>query len=128
MLKSVKMGAVALLLAFTYQPTPAKADAAQLVASICDYVASNDKNRLRSKLSDSGIRLRNIYDGVKCNGQSLLRFAMSSGADGAGEFIAKQLPGSTLGAPEADGKTVIAWAEANGFGGSATAAAIKERL
>nr|WP_035481357.1 DUF3718 domain-containing protein [Gallaecimonas xiamenensis] len=127
-MKSVKLGAVTLLLAFAYQPTPASANAEQLVASICDYVASNDKNRLRSKLSDSGIRLRNIYDGVKCNGQSLLRFAMSSGADDTGEFIAKQLPGSSLGAPEADGQTVIAWADANGFGGTATAAAVKERL
>ncbi|WKE66135.1 DUF3718 domain-containing protein [Gallaecimonas kandeliae] len=127
-MKVLKMGAVALLLAFTYHPTPASANAEQLVASICDYVAANDKNRLRSKLSDSGIRLRNIYDGIKCNGMSLLRFALTSGADDTGEFIAKQLSGSSLNAPEADGKTIVAWADANGFGGSATIAAVKERL
>lgn len=127
-MKSVKLGAAALLVAMTYHPAPAHAGAQQLVASICNYVAANDKNRLRSKLSDSGIRLRNIYDGVKCNGESLLRFAMSSGADNIGAFMAKKLPGSTLAKPEADGKTVLQWAQANGFGGSKTAAEIKDRL
>ncbi|WP_115719948.1 DUF3718 domain-containing protein [Gallaecimonas mangrovi] len=128
MFKAVKVGAVAIVMASAFHTTPARADAAQLVASICNYVASNDKNRLRSKLSDSGIRLRNIYDGIKCNGLSLLRFSMKSGSDATGEFIAKQLAGSTLSAPEYDGKTVLAWAQANGFGSSGTAATIKERI
>ncbi|WP_341502968.1 DUF3718 domain-containing protein [Gallaecimonas sp. GXIMD4217] len=127
-MKTMKIAAVAMLVGVAWQPAPAHANAEQLVASICDYVAANDKNRLRSKLKDSGVRLRNLYDGVKCNGESLLRFAMTASADDVGEFMAKKIPGSTLAEPEADGQTVLAWAEANGFAGSATAAAIKDRI
>ena len=36
----------------------------ELVASICDYVAADDKNRLRKKLDDSRLKLRNIYDDI----------------------------------------------------------------
>ena len=94
----------------------------QLAASMCDYVAADDKNRLRKVLSDHRLRLRNIYDGVVCNGESLLRHAFKSNAADVGEFIAKQLPGSTI-ADSGD----IAWAEANGFSASPLLAVLKER-
>ena len=59
----------------------------QLAASMCDYVKADDKNRLRKILSDNRLRLRNIYDGVICDGLPLIRFAVKSNAAGAGEFI-----------------------------------------
>ena len=94
----------------------------QLAASMCDYVAADDKNRLRKVLSDYRLRLRNIYDGVICNGQSLIRHSFASNAADVGEFIAKQLPGSAI-ADSGD----IAWAEANGFAASPLLAVLKER-
>ncbi|MDP2714494.1 DUF3718 domain-containing protein [Rheinheimera sp.] len=94
----------------------------QLAASMCDYVAADDKNRLRKVLSDYRLRLRNIYDGVICNGQSLIRHSFTSNAADVGEFIAKQLPGSAI-ADSGD----IAWAEANGFAASPLLAVLKER-
>jgi len=109
-------------------PAARAGDADQVVASLCDYVASNDKNRLRDKLKDAGIRLHTIYDGVRCNGMSLLRFAMDRKAEDAGEFIAKKLPGSLLSKAEDDGNTVLVWAETNGFGQSGVAMTIRERL
>ncbi|QSX30686.1 DUF3718 domain-containing protein [Shewanella cyperi] len=108
--------------------TPAMADTDQLVASICDYVKSNDKNRLRKKLKESRVKLRNVYSGISCDGISLLRTAYVANAADVGEFIAKRLSAAELGAAEADGKTIEAWAEANGHGGSPITAAIKERL
>ena len=94
----------------------------QLVASICDYVAADDKNRLRKKLDDSRLKLRNVYDDISCGGNSLLRHAMASNATSAGEFIVKQLPKNKL-ASSGD----YEWASANGHGASAIAAAIKDR-
>ncbi len=94
----------------------------QLAASMCDYVAADDKNRLRKVLSDYRLRLRNIYDGVVCNGNSLIRHAFKSNAADVGEFIVKQLPGSAV-AASGD----IAWAEANGFGASPLLAVLKSR-
>lgn len=94
----------------------------QLAASMCDYVAADDKNRLRKVLSDYRLRLRNIYDGVVCNGDNLLRHAFKSNANDVGEFIAKQLPGSAI-ADSGD----IAWAEGNGFAAAPLLAVLKER-
>ncbi|SEI08751.1 Protein of unknown function [Rheinheimera pacifica] len=94
----------------------------QLAASMCDYVAADDKNRLRKVLSDYRLRLRNIYDGVVCNGESLIRHAFKSNAADVGEFIVKQLPGSAVGA-----SGDIAWAEANGFAASPLLAVLKSR-
>ncbi len=108
--------------------TPALANQDQLGANICNYVVSDDKNRLRKKLKESRVKLRNIYDGVSCNGDSLLRVAMKSGSNAVGTFVAKRLPVSDLGKAEADGQTIIAWAESNGHAGSEITSAIKSRI
>ncbi|SHI24811.1 DUF3718 domain-containing protein [Ferrimonas marina] len=99
----------------------------QLAASVCDYVASDDKNRLRRKLKDHRLKLRNIYDNVQCEGVSLLRLAMIKDAQDVGVFIAKQVPKRTLTEPESDGATVLQWAESNGHGGSQIVQEIGER-
>lgn len=94
----------------------------QLAVSLCEYVAANDKRGLRKKIKSSRIKIRNIFDGIMCNGNNLLRHAIASNAVDAGEFIVKNLPKSKL----ADGSD-IAWAESNGHGGSALIGAIKAR-
>ncbi|MDP5136681.1 DUF3718 domain-containing protein [Rheinheimera baltica] len=94
----------------------------QLAASICDYVAADDKSRLRKVLSDYRLRLRNIYDGVVCDGESMIRYAFKKEAADVGEFIVKQLPGSSI-----SGSGDIDWAESNGFSASPLLAVLKSR-
>lgn len=94
----------------------------QLALSMCDYVAADDKNRLRKVLSDNRLRLRNIYDGVVCNGESLIRHAFRSNAADVGEFMVKQLPAASI---SASGD--IGWAESNGFGSSPLLAVLRAR-
>ena len=106
----------------TLVAAPAAVADDQLAASMCDYVAADDKNRLRKVLSDYRLRLRNIYDGVVCNGESLIRHAFKSNANDVGEFIVKQLPGSAVA-----GSGDIDWAEGNGFAASPLLAVLKER-
>ncbi|MGX9461754.1 DUF3718 domain-containing protein [Shewanella sp. A14] len=120
--------AIAALIAASFVSAPAIADTEQLVANICDYVKSDDKSRLRKKMKESRVKLRNIYTGISCDGSSLLRTAYKSNAADVGEFIAKRLPTSDLAAPEADGKTILDWASANGHDASVITAAIKDRL
>lgn len=108
--------------------TSVMAESDQLVANICDYVKANDKNRLRKKLKENRVKLRNIYSGVSCDGNSLLRTSLNAGSNDVGEFIAKRLAASELSTPEADGKTILDWAEANGHGASPITAAIKDKL
>ncbi|ALQ07013.1 MULTISPECIES: DUF3718 domain-containing protein [Pseudoalteromonas] len=93
----------------------------QLAVSICEYIAADDKNRLRSKLKSSRVKIRNIYDAIQCNGNNLLRHAVASNAVGTGEYIVKNLSKSSL----ADGAD-IAWAEGN-HAGSPLIAVIKDR-
>ena len=99
-----------------------------LVANICEYVKSDDRNLLRKKLKESRLKLRQVYDGIKCDGHSLVRFAMVSGANESGEFIVSRLPSSQLEKAESDGMTVQAWAESHGHGSSPITAALKERI
>lgn len=121
--------ALAALIGFSYVSVPTTAVAADpLVASICDYVKANDKNRLRKKLKESRVKLRQIYSGVSCDGISLLRTAYGANANETGEFVAKGLSATELSAAEADGMTIQAWAEANGHGASPITAAVKARL
>lgn len=99
---------------------PAQAD--DLLQSICNFVQADDKGRLRKKLKTAKVKLRNIYDGVTCNGLNLLQFAMKSNAQNVGTYIVKRLPSNKL-----SGGEDLSWASANGFGDSEIAAAIKER-
>ena len=94
-----------------------------LVVSICNFVAADDKNRLRKKLRSSKVKLRNIYDGITCDGMSLLQFAMKRNAVNVGEYIVKRLPSGKL----AKGLD-LKWADENGFSDSAITTAIKERI
>jgi len=120
--------AIAALIGSSFVSVPAIADTDQLVANICDYVKSDDKNRLRKKMKESRVKLRNVYSSISCDGSSLLRTAYKSNAGNVGEFIAKRMPSSDLAAPEADGKAILDWASANGYDASEITTAIKDRL
>lgn len=101
---------------------PAKSDVGAALAGICDVVASDNKSRFRKKIKEAGIKLRNIYDGISCGGQNLVRYSMTKGAQKTGTFIVKRMPGSHFaGSGDAD------WASANGFGDSDIAKAIADR-
>ncbi|NRA62350.1 MAG: DUF3718 domain-containing protein [Psychrobium sp.] len=108
-------------------PYSAPSQADQIATSICGSVASDNKSRLRSQLRSNKLKLKKIYKGFSCNGQSLLRFAMSNNADTVGPFIAKRLSKSILVKKESDGVTPYEWALANSKGDSATALAVKSR-
>ncbi|NKF49638.1 DUF3718 domain-containing protein [Shewanella sp. WXL01] len=120
--------AVAAAIVASSVSAPVVANTDQLVANICNYVQSDDKNRLRKKLKESRVKLRNIYSGVSCDGSSLLRTAYNANASSVGEFIAKRLSSKELNAAEADGSTILQWADANGHGGHSITAAIKEKV
>jgi len=77
----------------------AKADNISL--RICEYVQANDKNRLRSYLKQNKLKIRNIYTGLLCNGDTLLIFAAKANALEVGEFIIGKLPSKKV-SPEID--------------------------
>ena len=114
---------VTLVLGSVSYSAPAKsADVASLLAGLCENVATDNKSRLRKKLKEAGVKLRNIYDGITCGGEPLVRYAMIKGVNGAGTFIVKRMPASHFA-----GSGDLDWANANGHGDSDIAKAIANR-
>jgi hypothetical protein len=82
-----------LLSAQLYSP---KSSAGNVAQNVCEYVAADDKRRLRSLLKTQRIKIRSIFGDVTCNGKNLLIFAAVNNADEVGEMIVKKLPKKTL--------------------------------
>ncbi|MCC5880643.1 MAG: DUF3718 domain-containing protein [Idiomarina sp.] len=124
MLKAVASTAVVAIVAAGVSMVIAKPAQAQqdLALNLCTYVQGDDRMRMRQRIREERVRLRQIYDGVMCNGMSLIQFALSNGSDDIGTFIVSQLPASAL-----SRAGELEWAESNGYGDTAIANAIRER-
>lgn len=115
---------ISLFVALLVTSLPVKADKEdQLVISICNFVANDDKKRFRIKMRRTKIKLRNIYDGITCDGMSLLQFALTKNAAEIGVYITKLLPSGKL----SNGQD-LEWAMQNGFADSPITDAIKKRI
>lgn len=98
------------------------AQAQDLALNLCTYVQGDDRMRMRQRIREERIRLRQVYEGVRCNDMTLIQFALHSGSMDIGIFMIGQLPASTL---NRNGE--LDWAEANGHGDTEVAQAIRER-
>ncbi|HEX5794157.1 MAG TPA: DUF3718 domain-containing protein [Rheinheimera sp.] len=96
---------------------------AQLAASMCGYLKDDNRNQLRKVLTDNKINVRNIYEGIKCNNENMLQFAIRNDAYESGTFIVKQMPSKTLAEFDYAG-----WASANGFEASPLVNEIRTRI
>lgn len=90
---------------------------------LCALVQQDDRNQVRRYLSESRLNLRNIYDGVRCNSDSLLQFAMRNESYEMGSFMIKQMRANTL---EQSG--YIEWATENGLAHSPLVNEIRTRI
>jgi hypothetical protein len=64
--------------------------------NICEYVAADNKKRLRSFLKTQHIKIRSIFGDVTCNGKNILLFAAARQSEKVGKMIIKKLPKKTL--------------------------------
>jgi len=132
MLKIVKTSIViaASTLAFS---NAAQADGiSDALANICTIVQADDKGELRKKMrsvqSDYRLKLRDYYSGISCDGQSLIRTAVTSNAIEVGTLLVKKMPSKDLQEPEADGKTLQAWIAEQGLQDSPISAELNGRI
>jgi len=79
---------ILIVLAFSYTPPSFSAN---LSLTVCEYIAANDKRRLRSFLKSNKLKIRKIFKGIRCNGKNLLLFAAKSNAVETGEMIIGKL-------------------------------------
>lgn len=66
--------------------------ASNFAQNMCDYVAADDKKRMRSFLKSNRMKIRKIFSGIQCNGKNLVAFASDANANQTGEFILNKLP------------------------------------
>ncbi len=108
---------------------PMKSNATDMVAEgLCSAIVADDRQRLRTILSNHNIRLRNVFANVRCNGYSLLQFAITAEAIDVGEMLIRLLPTSAIENDKINGESVIHWAEKAGYGSSPVLALVRERM
>ncbi|MFB1000815.1 MAG: DUF3718 domain-containing protein [Colwellia sp.] len=80
------------ILTLTSVVSAPKAQAANIAQSLCEYVAADDKRRMRSFLKTNRLKIRSIFDGIQCDGKNLLAFAASQGSVETGSLMISKLP------------------------------------
>jgi hypothetical protein len=90
-MKKLLLASTITVLTLTSAFTPT-AQAANIAQSLCDYVAADDKKRMRSFLKSNKLKIRSIFNGIQCNGQNLLEFAAASGSINTGSLMISKLP------------------------------------
>jgi hypothetical protein len=97
-MKKLLIASTITILTLTSVVSTPKAQASNIAQSICEYVAADDKKRMRSFLKMNKLKIRRIFDGIECNGQNLLEFASTSGSVETGSLMISKLPKSVVSA------------------------------
>ena len=132
MLKIVKTSLVLAASTLAFSNAAQANDINEALAYICTIVQADDKGELRKKMrsvqTDYKLKLRDYYSGISCNGQSLIRTAITSDAVEVGTLLVKKMPSKELTQPEADGKTLQAWIAEQGLQDSPISATLNDRI
>jgi hypothetical protein len=86
MKKSLFLSAV-LMTSYLVIPSISYAYSDNVARRICEYVQANDKERLRFYLKQQKLKIRDIFDDIRCNDKDLLVFAAYNKSLEAGEFL-----------------------------------------
>ncbi|MBU2924619.1 DUF3718 domain-containing protein [Colwellia sp. 4_MG-2023] len=97
-MKKLLIASTITVLTLTSVVSTPKAQATNIAQSICEYVAADDKKRMRSFLKMNKLKIRRIFDGIQCNGKNLLEFASASGSVETGSLMISKLPKSVVSA------------------------------
>ncbi len=72
------------------------AHAFNIAQNVCEYIAADDKKRLRKLLKTNHLKIRNLLDDITCNGQNILVFSVDRKANEISDLIIKKLPKNVL--------------------------------
>jgi len=91
-MKKLLLASTVTALILTSVVTVPKAQAANIAQSVCEYVAADNKKRMRTFLKSNKLKIRNIFKSIQCNGQNLLEFAANKGSVKTGTLMISKLP------------------------------------
>ncbi|WP_218352788.1 DUF3718 domain-containing protein [Alteromonas lipotrueiana] len=121
------LASVAISCAFSVQ-----ADIETDLTNICHLVNTDDRSGFRKKIRtveiDYRLKLQDYYEGITCNGHSLVRTAILKNSLGVGTLLVKTLPRNHLKSPEQDGVTLQAWVNQRGLQRNKIAKILQHRL
>ena len=83
---------VTTVIATTLMTASTTANSANIAQQLCEYVSVDDKKRMRSFLKTNKLKIRRVFNEIKCNGKNLLEFADARNATSVGELIIGKLP------------------------------------
>lgn len=58
---------------------------------VCKAIKSDSRFKLKSAVKATGLKMRDLYKGLVCNGEDMLTFAATHNAKKTGVFIAKRV-------------------------------------
>lgn len=99
-----------------------------IAEGLCTAISADDRQRLRTILNNHNMRVRNIYNSIRCNNYSMLQFAITAEAEQVGEMLTRQLPASAIEDDRVNGEHILSWAESTGYASSAVVAAVRTRI
>ncbi len=67
-----------------------------IAKNICEYIAVDDKDRLRKLLEANRLKLRTVFDDVLCDNNNILIFSAKKSAIEIGQLLIKKLPKSVI--------------------------------
>lgn len=97
-MKKLLIASTITILTLTSIVSTPQAQAANIAQSICEYVAADDKKRMRSFLKTNKLKIRRIFEGIQCNGKNLLEFASTKGSVKTGSLMISKLPKNVVSA------------------------------
>lgn len=70
--------------------------ASNIAQTLCEYVAVDDKKRMRSFLKSNKLKIRSVYKSIQCNNMDMLQFADNRSSTQVGAFLIGKLPKSVV--------------------------------
>jgi hypothetical protein len=81
-----------LVVLLTLMPVKTEAnDFLVLATSLCENTKVDNKSGIRKALKKHGVKIRRIYDDIKCNDMSLHAFAKANGAEEVAAWYEKKV-------------------------------------
>jgi hypothetical protein len=92
-MKKILITFIVIVISFIFIPFGYSAN---LAKNICEYVAVDDKGRLRKLLKSNRLKLRTVFNDIRCDSHNILIFAAQKNAIAIGELLIKKLPKSVV--------------------------------
>lgn len=100
----------------------------ELAKEICYSISADNRREFQNILDRNGLRIRNMYSAIKCNGYSILQFAVIAEATDTGMLLTRSLPARMILEENESGDSILDWAETTGYHNSPIIRAVRERL